>query len=137
MAVCSSSPLPLEGVQPVLPLSVVVAEGQGEVVVRLAGEAGVRQVGELSGALLRLSARRPPLVVFDLSALSFISCLALSVLVAFRRSLARAGGRVHMAAALQEPVRQALERAELLALFGLPPGSDRQTPHEVPRETKP
>jgi hypothetical protein len=42
------------------------------------------------------------------------------VLVEFRRGLVRAGGQARLAAALREPVREALERAGLLALFGSP-----------------
>jgi anti-anti-sigma factor len=94
------------------------------VVFRLAGEAGVRQAGELAVALLRVTALRPPLVTLDLSGLSLLSALALGVLVDFRRGVVRAGGRVRLAGALQEPVREALVRAGLLALFDPPEGAD-------------
>jgi anti-anti-sigma factor len=99
-----------------------VAAGQviGEVVVRLAGEAGFRQADELSTALLGLNALRPSLVILDLSGLHTVSCLTMGVLVTFRRGIVRAGGRVHLTRDLQEPVREALERAGLLALFNSP-----------------
>jgi anti-anti-sigma factor len=99
----------------------------GEVVVRLAGEAGVRQAGELAAALLPLSACRPPCLTLDLSRLEFVSCLAVGILAVFRRGLARAGTRVCLAPAVQGPVREALERAGLLALFDAPPETEIAT----------
>jgi len=95
-----------------------VGKTTGEVVVRLIGEAGVRRADELTAALLGLSALRPGLVTLDLSRLNAVSCLSMGVLVAFRRGIVRAGGRVRLAAALQRPVRAALEGAGLFALFG-------------------
>jgi anti-anti-sigma factor len=88
--------------------------------VHLAGEAGVKQTGDLEAALLRISARRPRLVTLDLSGLKFISCLAMSVLVTFRYGAVRTGSKVRMAAPLRESVRQALQRCGLLALFDVP-----------------
>jgi anti-anti-sigma factor len=96
----------------------------GEVVVRLAGEAGIAQAGELAAALLPLSAVRPPCLTLDLSGLECVSCLAVGVLAEFRRGLARAGSRVCLAPAVQGPVREALERAGLLALFDAPGESE-------------
>jgi hypothetical protein len=43
----------------------------------------------------------------------------MGALVTFRRGLARVGSRVRLLPDLQEPVRQALARAELLPLFGI------------------
>jgi anti-anti-sigma regulatory factor len=77
----------------------------------------------LTTALLGLSALRPPLVTLDLSGLTALSCLTMGDLVALRRGLVRAGGRVRLAAGLQQPVREALERAGLFALFGSPGGA--------------
>jgi len=101
-------------------IEVGVTEAPGEVVVRVAGKGCVGQADALAAGLLRLSARRPSLVTLDLSGLSCISCLAMSVLVTFRRGVVHAGGRVRLAASFQEPVRAALERAGLLVLFGSP-----------------
>jgi anti-anti-sigma factor len=103
-------------------VEVGVGKASGEVVVRIANEAGVKKACELPAALLGLSALRPPLVTLDLSGLSAVSCLAMGVLVTFRRGVVRAGGRVRLASALQPPVRAALERAGLFALFGSPGG---------------
>jgi anti-anti-sigma factor len=104
-------------------IEVGVGKTTGEVVIRLAGEAGIRQADELTAALLGLSALRPPLVTLDLSGLHAISCLTMGVLVTFRRGIIRAGGRVRLAAALQQPVRTALEGAGLFTLFGMPGGA--------------
>ena len=103
-----------------LGIELALGETSGEVVVRVSGEAGVRQADRLTAALARLNALRPPLVTLDLAGLRSVSCLALGVLASFHRGLVCAGGRVRLAPALREPVRQALERAGLLALVGLP-----------------
>jgi anti-anti-sigma regulatory factor len=97
-----------------------VGRAAGEVVVRLGSEAGLRQAGELTNALLGLSALRPPRVTLDLSGLNAVSCLTMGDLVTFRRGLVRAGSRVRLAGDLQEPVRAALGRTGLLALFDSP-----------------
>jgi anti-anti-sigma regulatory factor len=97
---------------------VSVTEAPGEVFVRVAGEGCFGQADALAAGLLGLSARRPSLVTLDLSGLDCVSCLTMGVLATFRRGVVRAGGRVRLAASLQEPVREALERAGLLALFG-------------------
>jgi hypothetical protein len=66
---------------------------------------------------LRVVARRPARVIFDLSDLRFLSSLAMGVLATFRRAAVRAGVRVCRATPLHPPVREALERAELMDLF--------------------
>jgi anti-anti-sigma factor len=101
-------------------VDVGIGEAALEVVFLLAGDADFRLTDGLMAALLRLSARRPTLVILDLSGLRSISSLAMGVLVSFRRDVIRRGGRVRLAKALQEPVREALERAGVLALFGPP-----------------
>jgi anti-anti-sigma factor len=102
---------------------VSIKETAAEVIVRIAGEANLGQVDELTAALLCVSARRPKSVALDLSGLSFVSSLAMGVLVTFRRGVVRAGGRVRLADTLQGSVREALVRAELLALFDSPEGA--------------
>jgi anti-anti-sigma factor len=104
-----------------------VTEVPGEVIVRVAGKGCVGQADALAAGLLGLSARRPARVTLDLSGLSCLSCLTLGVLVTFRRGVVRAGGRVRLAASLQEPVRGALERAGLFALFDSPVGREIAT----------
>jgi anti-anti-sigma factor len=102
------------------------------VVVRFGGEAGVGQAGELAAALLRLSAGRTPLLALDLSGLHFISSLAMGLLVDFRRGVVRSGRRVRLSANLNEPVREALARAGLLALFGSPDGAPGRATNTAP-----
>jgi anti-anti-sigma factor len=87
------------------------------VVVRLRGEAGVTEAGVLETSLLRVVARLPTCVIFDLSELRFLSSLALGVLASYRRAAVRTGVRVCRATALHPPVREALDRAGLLDLF--------------------
>jgi anti-anti-sigma factor len=126
-AVRAPSPVP-EGAATAPWIDVGFREAPGELVIQIAGEAGVAQAGALAAALLRLSARRAPLVTLDLSRLSFLSSLALGALVSYRRGVVRAGGRVRLAAAVQGPVRESLERAELLTLFGPPEGGEAALP---------
>jgi anti-anti-sigma factor len=131
-----ASPTP-ESVRPNPHIEVGIDEAPGKVVVRIAGEASLRQADKLTAALLGLSARRPSLVTLDLSRLSFLSSLAMGVLVAFRRGIVRAGGRVRLAAAPQEPVREALARAELLNLFGWPAEAEDCKSETAPPDLKP
>jgi anti-anti-sigma factor len=116
----TAPPLAPQGAEGAPRIEVGVTERPAETVVHVAGEASVGQVDKLSGALLSLSARRPSLITLDLSGLSGVSCLAMGVLVSFRRGVVRAGGRVRLAPTLQKSVREALARAELIELFGLP-----------------
>jgi anti-anti-sigma regulatory factor len=57
-------------------------------------------------------------VTLDLSELRSLSCLAMGVLVSYRRGVVRNGGQVRLRPDLQAPVRDALQRAGLLELFG-------------------
>jgi anti-anti-sigma factor len=107
-----------QGVGPVLPIEISIEQVAWETVVRLAGSGGFDQADSLTASLLPLSASRPHLVTLDLSRLHFISSLVIGALVSFRRGVVRTGGRVRLAGDLQEPVREALERTGLLALFG-------------------
>jgi anti-anti-sigma factor len=95
---------------------VVICDSADEVIVRLQGEGGYLDVQPLNAALLPLHARRPALVTFDLSELHFISSLVLGVLVSFRRSAARAGGRVRLTA-LRPEVHEAIVRTGLATLL--------------------
>jgi anti-anti-sigma factor len=87
-------------------------------VIHVRGEGGVRQAGPLLAGLLAPSALSAPAVALDLSGLRSISCLALGVLVSYRRSVVRRGGRLRLLPVLQPAVREPFERAGLLELFG-------------------
>ena len=95
----------------------VVDQTSDDLVLRIKGEAHPAGVGALLAGLLAPTACRPALVTLDLSELRGISCLAMGVLVSYRRSVVRRGGRVRLAEPLQPAVREALARAELLDLF--------------------
>jgi anti-anti-sigma regulatory factor len=98
-------------------LQVKVLETATGVVVHVRGTASIAEAAALESSLLGLLARRPACVSFDLSELELISSLAMGVLVAFRRAAVRTGARVSLAPTLQPAVREALTRAELIALF--------------------
>jgi anti-anti-sigma regulatory factor len=122
---CARAPAPTTAGPGRIPwIEVSVSETPEEMAVRVAGQASIGLADELASTLLWVSVRRPPLVTLDLSGLSHLSCLAMGALVTFRRGVVRAGGRVRLAAALQGSVRESLERAGLLALFGPPEGSE-------------
>jgi anti-anti-sigma regulatory factor len=91
--------------------------------IRVKGEATAQGAGALLGGLLVPSACRPAVVTLDLSELRSISCLAMGALVAYRRGVVRAGGRVLLVGELQPAVREALARAEVLGLFELTAGA--------------
>jgi anti-anti-sigma factor len=98
-------------------VQVAVSQTSDDVVIQVKGEASVDCAGALLDGLLAAAARRPAAVTLDLSELRSISTLAMGVLVAYRRGVVRAGGRVRLAEELQPAVREALTRAELLDLF--------------------
>jgi anti-anti-sigma factor len=104
---------------PPLPAAVQVAANPTAdgMVIRLKGEAGVGCAGALLDGLLTHSAHRPAVVTIDLSELRSISCLAVGVLAAYRRGVARTGGRVRLAGEVQPAVRESLVRADLYELF--------------------
>jgi anti-anti-sigma factor len=95
--------------------------GTPEVVfVRIAGEAALHTVDYLDFVLMRLSACRPCVVRFDLSELTFLSSLAMGLLVRFQRSLARVGGFTEIVGA-QPLIHEALFVAGIAERFGLGP----------------
>jgi anti-anti-sigma factor len=98
-------------------VQVSVIQTAADLVIRVKGEATVQSVGVLQASLLAPSACRPAVVTLDLSELRCISCLAMGVLVAYRRGVVRTGGRVRLAEAFPPAVHEALARAELLELF--------------------
>jgi len=133
--------------EPALRLEIEVLDTKEGAVVRLQGEAGIAEAGAVETALLRLAARRPAGVTFDLSELLFLSSLATGVLESYRHAAVRAGVRVGLAPGLHPAVRAALAKVELVGLFeavgGAEPGAApgpaaeaarTQTPDRVLRE---
>jgi anti-anti-sigma factor len=101
-------------------VAVAVNQPSDEIIVRVKGESTAKSAGALLSDLLIPAAHRRAIVILDLSELRSISSLAMGVLVAYRRGVVRRGGRVRLAERLQPAVKEALERAGLLALFGSP-----------------
>jgi anti-anti-sigma factor len=99
-------------------ITVLVSRAADGLVIHVRGDGGVRQSGALLAGLLVPAALQAPVVALDLSELSSISCLAMGVLVSFRRSVVRRACRVRLLPGLRPQVREALDRAGLLELFG-------------------
>ena len=95
-----------------------VAETPWGVLLRLEGAVGVHAVDRMPFIvmLMRLVARRPPLVVVDLSGVTFLSSLAIGALVGLRRDLGRWGGRVKLAA-IPPMIYESLKTSRLDTLF--------------------
>ena len=105
------------GREPSPGVEVITSQAGDGLVIRVRGEAGVERAGALLDGLLAPAARRPAVVTLDLSELRGISCLAMGVLVAYRRGVVLAGGRVRLAESLQPSVKESLARAGVLDLF--------------------
>ena len=100
------------------PFECRVAETPWGVILRLEGEAGVHAVDRMPFMLMlmRLVARRPPLVVVDLSGVTLLSSLAIGALVGFSRDLGRWGGRVKLAG-IPPLICESLKTSRLHTLF--------------------
>src|SRR5262249_53379281 len=96
------------------------------VVVRLVGEGNYLAAESLQRSLTGLTVRRPSLVVFDLSELSFVASLMLGVLINFRRGLVRNGGR-GVLPSLQPNVFEVLQAAGLHEVFEITSRVDEVT----------
>ena len=79
---------------------------------------GVGDVEQLDRALLKITPRRPKYTVIDMAGVTFISSLAMGMLVSFQRGLARHEGRVVLAA-VSELVLDVLKRANLDEVFSI------------------
>lgn len=87
------------------------------VVVTIAGEAVVELEPLVSG-LQSVAQSHPHRVVLDLSGLSFMSSLAMGVVLAFRRNVLAQGGTLKVAA-VQKMVLDSFKRARLDKVFEL------------------
>jgi anti-anti-sigma factor len=118
-------------------VQVAISHTANGMVIRVRGEARVECAGALLDGLLAPAARYPTVVTLDLSELRSISCLAMGVLVGYRRSVVRRGGRVRLAGELQPAVRESLVRASLLDLFETRADAGQAPSHQGPiRGTK-
>jgi anti-anti-sigma factor len=101
-------------------IAITVSQTADALVIKVKGEARVEFAGALMDGLLDPAARRPAAAILDLGELHSISSLAMGVLVAYRRGVLRAGGRLYLAKNLQPEVHEALAQACLLDLFETP-----------------
>ena len=92
----------------------------GAVVLGLVGSADVTGALVLDQQLRRIVAQRPPLTVFDLSQMKYISSVGIGVLLNFRRHAEDWGGRV-MLAAPTELVDGILRQARLESVLPIVP----------------
>lgn len=90
-----------------------VAHGR---LVCIRGQADTAAVAEIERAFLRVAAGRPRLVVLDLSEMSFVSSLAMGLLVTLHKAVTRQGGQLRLAA-VQPLVAAAFARVRLLELL--------------------
>jgi anti-anti-sigma factor len=97
-------------------LTVEANQHPSGLIIKIAGDAGVENIETLERELTKLSAARPPLIVFDLSGLDFIASLGMGALMSFRKGIVRNGGIVRIAAA-KPAVLDAFKRAALKELF--------------------
>src|SRR5262245_21980149 len=99
-------------------------------VVRLGGELTRDTSDALAVLLMKLSARRDAVVIFDLSGVTLFSSLAMGQFVAFARAALRRGTRVvlvELRPEAEEPLRTAgLDR--LFEIFGKAPGPSTRFP---------
>lgn len=101
----------------------VTRDGCTAHVVTLEGEAGVREGHELSLLMPHLAADRPPVLVFDVGELTFISSLAIGELTALTTALAKYGCRVCLAGTRRE-IANVFDRAHLSDLLRSYPSVD-------------
>jgi anti-anti-sigma factor len=93
-----------------------VQRGPHFLTVAIQGEASFDQAEVIAAQLLRVPLDGSSLVVLDLAELTFLSCLAMGALVAYRRGLGRRGVEVRLAN-VSAQVWLALESAGLGQLF--------------------
>jgi anti-anti-sigma factor len=94
-----------------------VQERPGGLLVTLAGELGLPPNTDLlQRELARISAQRPPLVVFDLTGLTFMSSQGIGMLAESHRGLRQYGGHIRLSAC-QPKVMEVLERCRMTRVF--------------------
>jgi anti-sigma B factor antagonist len=81
-------------------------------IVRVSGDAGLANVARLEAELTNVASNRLPLVIIDLTDLTFIASRGMGVLVSFHRRMSLQKGHVRVAAP-KSRVRDALEIARL------------------------
>ena len=106
---------PLEVQVKDLPGPAGARDGSPTIVVNLKGEALV-ELEPMVVTLQSVADRHPARVILDLRELSFISSLAMGVMLAFRRGVLANGGKLKVAA-MQKLVLDSFKRARLDKVF--------------------
>ena len=97
-------------------LEVTTEECSGVVIVRLRGNAGVRETPLLEEAIRGLFAMHLSLVIVDLERLEYIAESAMELLASFRQWLIRNGGRVVLAG-VSPSLRKQITKGDYGGLF--------------------
>jgi anti-sigma B factor antagonist len=104
-------------------LSIEVEQRAEGLIVRLVGDAGLKGIQILERAAVPLSARRPALLVLDLSRLTFIGSLGIGILVALAHGVKMHGGITRIAVP-EGSVSEALFRCGLDRVISIVPTLD-------------
>jgi anti-anti-sigma factor len=99
-------------------LGVQTLRTRKRVVVYVSGDAGLANVSRLEAELTNVASSRPPLVIVDLSGLTFIASRGIGVLMGFHRRMTLQNGKVRIVAPPSR-VRDALEIARLHSVLEL------------------
>ena len=110
MAKCAPREVPLSE------LTLQTEDVNGACVIRVIGDAGIKNAERLDMELCRRCTLHPALAVIDLSRLTFISSLGLGALVSFQRTMKRHGGTIRLAA-LSERFDDAFRKAQFHQIF--------------------
>ena len=100
-------------------LQVQMTRQQETVLIKLIGEARL-DLEDAAFQLDRVVALHPKIVLVDLSELTFLSSIGMSLLVNLRRTALKSAGTVKLAG-LQPRIRDAMAHARLLELFEIFP----------------
>jgi anti-sigma B factor antagonist len=98
------------------PFDVKITSEAGVTLVQPAGEIDLQHSPTLRTTLLSLAERKPPRVIVDLAAVTYVDSSGVGTLVEFKRRLERGGGRVILAG-LQPRVRSVFEITKLDQFF--------------------
>lgn len=97
------------------PLVVSIVEDNGLVVVKLVGEVGLA-VSNLDFEFTKITVTKPTAVIMDMTCVTFVSSLGMSLFVNLRNTLSRRDGRLFVFGAPAR-VMDAFHRARLDGLF--------------------
>lgn len=94
------------------------SDEHGVTVVTIKGDAGLAGAPELDQAMLRVSASKPDVMIFDVSELTFVSSLAMGSMVAASHPVIHRGGRCYLVGA-SPAIATVITRCRLNRIFNL------------------